>query len=52
METNAIGDALTRFVTAPIRTQTYKRSAYLLLVFGGPITERHLQAGREGLTYD
>ncbi|ESS05136.1 MAG: putative sensor, partial [uncultured archaeon A07HR67] len=31
--TNTIGDALTRFVTAPIRVQTYKRLAYLLLAF-------------------
>ena len=33
MTTNTIGDALTRFVTAPIRVQTYKRLAYLLLAF-------------------
>ena len=32
-ETKALGDALIRFVTAPIRAQTYKRLAYLLLAF-------------------
>lgn len=33
METKALGDALIRFVAAPIRAQTYKRLAYLLLAF-------------------
>ena len=32
-ETKALGDALIRFVAAPIRVQTYKRLAYLLLAF-------------------
>ena len=33
MEHSALGDGLRRFVTAPLRAQTYKRLLYLLLAF-------------------
>jgi hypothetical protein len=33
MTTETFGDALTRFVAAPVRVQTYKRLVYLLLAF-------------------